>query len=181
MKLAKPLLITAAVIVLAAALTYALLHKPLAPAVTFTTLEGETIELDDLRGKVVLVNFWATSCGACVAEMPDMIEVYREYHDRGFEIVAVAMGYDPPNHVLSFAQTRQLPFPVALDVDGAHARAFGNVRATPPSSSAGTARCLNTRLACSISPGCGRCSTRSCRVAGANRDPADAGAVRVRD
>ena len=131
MKLAKPLLITAAVIVLAAALTYALLHKPLAPAVTFTNLQGETFELDDLRGKVVLVNFWATSCGACVAEMPDMIEVYREYHDRGFEIVAVAMGYDPPNHVLSFAQTRQLPFPVALDVNGDHARAFGNVRATP--------------------------------------------------
>jgi len=131
MKLAKPLLIAAAVLAIAGALAYALMDKPGAPASTFTTLEGKTLTLDELRGKVVLVNFWATSCPGCVKEMPDMVEVYREYQDRGFEIIAVAMSYDPPNYVKSFVQTRQLPFPVALDVDGAHARAFGNVQLTP--------------------------------------------------
>jgi len=131
MKLAKPLLIAVAALAIVGALVYALMDKPGAPASTFTTLEGQTLSLEALRGKVVLVNFWATSCPGCVKEMPDMVEVYREYKDRGFEIIAVAMSYDPPNYVQSFVQTRQLPFPVALDVTGEHARAFGDVQLTP--------------------------------------------------
>ena len=131
MKFAKPLLIAVAALAIVGALAYALMDKPGAPASTFTTLEGKTLTLDELRGKVVLVNFWATSCPGCVKEMPDMVEVYREYKDRGFEIIAVAMSYDPPNYVQSFVQTRQLPFPVALDVTGEHARAFGDVQLTP--------------------------------------------------
>jgi peroxiredoxin len=133
MKFAKPVLIALAVIAIAGALVYALLDRPSAPASTFTTLDGTQIDMDDLRGKVVLVNFWATSCPGCIKEMPGMIETYKQYKDRGLEIVAVAMRYDPPNYVVNFVQTRKLPFPVALDVDGAHARAFGNVQLTPTS------------------------------------------------
>ena len=133
MKLAKPLLIAVAVLAIAGALVYALMEKPAAPAATFTTLEGKPIALNELRGKIVLVNFWATSCPGCVKEMPDLVETYKQYKDRGFEIVAVAMSYDPPNYVANFAKTRQLPFPVALDVNGEHARAFGNVQLTPTS------------------------------------------------
>ncbi|OGU37658.1 MAG: thioredoxin, partial [Hydrogenophilales bacterium RIFOXYA1_FULL_63_33] len=133
MKLAKPLLIVVTVLAIAGALAYALIDKPTAPASTFTTLEGKPITLNDLRGKIVLVNFWATSCPGCVKEMPDLIETYNQYKERGFEVVAVAMSYDPPNYVANFAKTRQLPFPVALDVNGEHARAFGNVQLTPTS------------------------------------------------
>ncbi len=133
MKLVKPLLITVVVLAVAGALGYALIDKPAAPAATFTTLEGKRISLESLRGKVVLVNFWATSCPGCIKEMPALVQTYQQYKNKGFEIVAVAMSYDPPNYVLNFAQTRQLPFPVALDVDGAHARAFGNVQLTPTS------------------------------------------------
>lgn len=133
MKFAKPALIAVAVLAIAGALFYALMDKPSAPAATFTTLDGKPIVLEELRGKVVLVNFWATSCPGCIKEMPGMVETYKRYKDRGFEIVAVAMRYDPPNYVLNFVQMRQLPFPVALDVDGAHARAFGNVQLTPTS------------------------------------------------
>lgn len=133
MKLAKPLLIGLAVIAVAGALAFALMEKPKAPAATFTTLEGKSIALNDLRGKVVLVNFWATSCPGCIKEMPGMIEAYKQYKDRGFEIVAVAMSYDPPNYVANFVQTRQLPFPVALDIKGEHAKAFGDVQLTPTS------------------------------------------------
>lgn len=133
MKLAKPLLIAVAVLAIAGALVYALMEKPAAPAATFTTLEGKPIVLNELRGKIVLVNFWATSCPGCVKEMPDLVETYKQYKDRGFEIVAVAMSYDPPNYVANFAKTRQLPFPVALDVNVEHARAFGNVQLTPTS------------------------------------------------
>lgn len=133
MKHKKSLLIAVAALAIIGALVFALMDKPSAPAATFTTLEGDTIALDDLRGKVVLVNFWATSCPGCIKEMPGMVETYNQYKERGFEIVAVAMSYDPPNYVANFVQTRQLPFPVALDVDGAHARAFGNVQLTPTS------------------------------------------------
>ncbi len=133
MKYTKPLLIAIAVLAAVGALLFALMDKPGAPASTFTTLEGQPIALADLRGKVVLVNFWATSCPGCIKEMPGMVETYTQYKDRGFEIIAVAMSYDPPNYVKRFVETRQLPFPVALDVDGAHARAFGNVQLTPTS------------------------------------------------
>ena len=133
MKLLKPLLVLIAVVGIGGALAYAILGKPAAPAVTFTTLEGKPIVLESLRGKVVLVNFWATSCPGCIKEMPGMVQTYNAYKDKGFEIIAVAMSYDPPNYVLNFVQTRQLPFPVALDVNGAHARAFGNVQLTPTS------------------------------------------------
>lgn len=132
MKLVKPLLAIMALAIVGA-LAYTLLQKPTAPAVTFTTLEGKRIPLESLRGKVVLVNFWATSCPGCIKEMPGMVETYHQYKNKGFEIVAVAMSYDPPNYVLNFVQTRQLPFPVALDINGAHARAFGNVQLTPTS------------------------------------------------
>jgi peroxiredoxin len=132
MKFAKPLLVVV-VLAIVGALTYTLIQKPAAPAVSFTTLEGKPIALKSLRGKVVLVNFWATSCPGCIKEMPGMIDTYKQYKGKGFEIIAVAMSYDPPNYVLNFVQTRRLPFPVALDIDGAHARAFGNVQLTPTS------------------------------------------------
>ncbi|KOF53783.1 MULTISPECIES: redoxin family protein [unclassified Achromobacter] len=104
---------------------------PAAPDVSFTTLEGKTFSLQDLRGKVVLVKFWATSCVTCVKQMPQTISAYNEFAPKGYEAVAVAMNYDPPNYVLNFAQSRKLPFPVALDTKGDIARAFGNIRLTP--------------------------------------------------
>ncbi len=133
MKFAKPAAFIAIALLVVAAIAYAMLSKPAAPDVTFVTLDGRPIQLGSLRGKVVLVNFWATSCPGCIKEMPGMIEIYKQYRDKGFEIIAVAMSYDPPNHVVNFAQTRQLPFPVALDVKGDHARAFNDVRLTPTS------------------------------------------------
>jgi peroxiredoxin len=108
-----------------------LLKKEIAPAVSFKTLNGEQVAMESLRGKVVMVNFWATSCSTCVAEMPEMVATYNKYADKGLEFVAVAMSYDPPNYVLNFAETRQLPFKVALDVDGSAAKSFGDVKLTP--------------------------------------------------
>ncbi|MEW6590215.1 MAG: TlpA disulfide reductase family protein [Pseudomonadota bacterium] len=133
MKFAKPALALLVAVGLVGALAYALMAKPAAPPQVFTTLDGRQIALAEQRGKVVLVNFWATSCPGCVKEMPDMVKVYNDYRERGFEIVAVAMSYDPPAYVNNFVQTRQLPFPIVLDTDGAHAQAFGNVQVTPTS------------------------------------------------
>lgn len=102
-----------------------------APEVAFTDLNGHTITTQDLRGKVVLVKFWATSCTTCVAQMPDTIRHYQELKARGFDTIAVAMQYDPPNYVKNFTQTRKLPFPVVIDSQGKLAQAFGDVRLTP--------------------------------------------------
>lgn len=105
--------------------------KQSAPDVAFAEITGGRVSTADLRGKVVMVNFWATSCTTCVKEMPEMVQTYNKYKGQGLEFVAVAMSYDPPNYVLNYAQTRQLPFRVALDTDGQVARAFGDVKLTP--------------------------------------------------
>ena len=133
MKFAKPAALIVVALLVVAALAYAMLSKPDAPAVTFVTLDGRPIQLDSLRGKVVLVNFWATTCPGCIKEMPGMIETYNQYKAKGFEIIAVAMPYDPPSYVVNFTQTRQLPFPVVLDAKGELVKAFGNVQLTPTS------------------------------------------------
>ncbi len=77
------------------------------------------------------MNFWATSCTTCVAEMPELIATYKKYKARGFDTVAVAMSYDPPSYVVNFAQTRQLPFKVAIDNTGGVAKAWGDIQLTP--------------------------------------------------
>ncbi|GHU12512.1 hypothetical protein AGMMS50225_20560 [Betaproteobacteria bacterium] len=105
--------------------------KPPAPDVSLTTLQGERLDTATLRGKVVLVNFWATTCTTCVGEMPDLIRTHRKFAARGLETVAVAMDYDPPAQVQAFAEKNQLPFIVALDADGSVARGFDGVRMTP--------------------------------------------------
>jgi peroxiredoxin len=104
--------------------------KP-APAVTFLTIDGRKLAVNELRGKVVLVNFWATTCAVCVKEMPRMIETYDKYKARGYEMVAVAMWYDPPNRVLDYSKSHALPFTVSFDPVGEIARAFGDVTLTP--------------------------------------------------
>ena len=102
-----------------------------APEVQFNTIKGERISTSDLRGKVVLVNFWATDCEVCVHEMPMLVETHRKFAARGFETIAVAMRYDPPNFVVNYAEKNALPFRVALDVSGELAQRFGNVSLTP--------------------------------------------------
>ncbi len=120
-----------AVLALLAVGYFSLFAQKPAPAVTFTSLSGEKIRLQDLRGKVVMVNFWATSCTTCIHEMPHMVQTYNKYKDKGLDFVAVAMSYDPPNYVANYAKTRQLPFQVALDTQGTLAQSFGDVKLTP--------------------------------------------------
>ena len=101
------------------------------PQATFVSLKGETLTTAGLRGKVVLVNFWATDCAVCAKEMPDMVRTYNRYRDRGFEFIAVAMKHDPPHYVVRYAEANRLPFKVALDPMGELAQAFGKVKLTP--------------------------------------------------
>lgn len=102
-----------------------------APSSQFLLLDGTTLTTQSLHGQVTLVNFWATSCISCIREMPHLVDTYTQFKDRGFETIAVAMSYDPPEFVQQFAQSRALPFKVALDHTGDIAREWGDVRLTP--------------------------------------------------
>jgi peroxiredoxin len=102
-----------------------------APASTFVLLDGTRKSTEDLKGKVTLVNFWATSCVTCVGEMPKVIATYDKYKSQGYDTLAVAMSYDPPAYVVNYAETRKLPFKVAIDNTGAVAKAWGDVQLTP--------------------------------------------------
>jgi peroxiredoxin len=127
--------LVAAALALAAIGAVAVWHwggdRPAAPAVSFTLLDGHKARLDSLQGKVVLVNFWATSCAVCVAEMPQVVALHDRHHARGLETLAVAMPYDPPALVARYAEAQRLPFGVVIDLDGAVTRGFGDVPGTP--------------------------------------------------
>ena len=127
----KPAVIGAAVLAIAGIGFATFSQQQQAPDVTFIAINGQKISTQDLRGKVVMINFWATSCATCVKEMPQMVETYNKFRQDGLEFVAVAMSYDPPNYVLNYAETRKLPFKVALDSGGDLARQFGDVNMTP--------------------------------------------------
>ncbi|WP_120965885.1 TlpA disulfide reductase family protein [Comamonas sp. lk] len=102
-----------------------------APQSTFVLLDGSQKTTSDLKGQVTLVNFWATSCTTCVAEMPEIISTYNKYKGKGFNTLAVAMSYDPPSYVVNFVESRKIPFQVALDNTGNVAKAWGDVKLTP--------------------------------------------------
>jgi thiol-disulfide isomerase/thioredoxin len=105
-------------------------RAPRVPDATFTLLSGQKISTGDLNTKVYLVHFWATSCPACISEMPQLVRLWQRWHGQGLEVVAVAMRYDNPEYVRNYAQTRHLPFMVAQD-DGSVAQRFGDVQLTP--------------------------------------------------
>jgi peroxiredoxin len=102
-----------------------------APLTSFVLLDGTQRTTADMKGKVTLVNFWATSCTSCVAEMPNLIATHDKYKAKGFDTLAIAMSYDPPSYVVNFSQTRNLPFNVAIDNTGNVAKAWGDVKLTP--------------------------------------------------
>ncbi len=116
---------------LAAALALSGCGQERAPASSFVLLDGSSVRTEQFQGKVTLVNFWATSCTSCVAEMPELIATYDKFKARGYETLAVAMSYDPPAYVVNFAESRKLPFKVAIDNTGANAKAWGEVKLTP--------------------------------------------------
>lgn len=131
-KRTAPLVILAIVAALAWAATFLFLPSSSVPPDTeFVLLDGKKISLQSLQGRPVLVSFWATTCPPCIAELPDLIQLYQEWHPLGFELIAVAMPYDPPTLVQAFVQRRGVPFPVALDIDGKVTSAFGGVPYIP--------------------------------------------------
>lgn len=103
------------------------------PDLNFTTLSNKHFSLSSLRGKAVLITFWATDCPSCIKDIPHLIKLYQDYHAKGLEIIAIAMAYNPPNYVVSMTKEKALPYEVVFDLNGNYAHAFGDVSLTPNS------------------------------------------------
>ena len=102
-----------------------------APDISFNTINGQKLSLHALRGKPVLLTFWATDCPGCIKEIPHLLALHRDYAAKGLTIVAVAMYYDPPENVIAMSKEKQLTYPIVLDKKAEISKAFGNIRLTP--------------------------------------------------
>ncbi|UXY15646.1 TlpA family protein disulfide reductase [Chitiniphilus purpureus] len=118
----------------AAAIGYLLLGtQRAAPNIAWTDLQGKRQDLAALKGNVVLINFWATTCTSCIAEMPKLVKLQESLHGKPYKTVALAMSYDAPAQIRHYVAQTGLPFIVAHDRDGKAAAAFDNVALTPTS------------------------------------------------
>jgi thiol-disulfide isomerase/thioredoxin len=101
------------------------------PLFSTHNLLDKQINSIDLKKNMVIVNFWATSCAACIDEMPKFKQIYNKYKNKGLIMLAVAMPYDAPFYVKNFSKSHQLPFDVILDAKGDMIKAFGEIQVTP--------------------------------------------------
>ncbi len=95
-----------------------------APDFTLQTLDGESVSLSDYRGKLVMINFWASWCPPCNSEMPDLQSYYEQHQDEDFIILGVNY-QDTPDKVQAFVEKYSVTFPILLDSDGRIANLFG--------------------------------------------------------
>ena len=105
------------------------LNLPL-PDFAEATMSGETLTSESFEGRLTLVNFWATWCGPCIIEIPELVALHEEWSDQPFEIVGVSMDLEGFEIVEPFATEFQISYPIILD-EGDLADAFGGVYALP--------------------------------------------------
>lgn len=106
------ILLLSAVCIVASYPTFA--AQTSAPDFTLNDIDGKKVNLSEFRGKVVLLNFWATWCGPCRAEMPSLHNLYNEYKDKGFVVIAISADTSE-KPVKSFAKELKLSFPILMD------------------------------------------------------------------
>jgi thiol-disulfide isomerase/thioredoxin len=103
-----------------------------APDFTLESLDGKTMHLSDLRGKAVLLNFWATWCGPCKIETPWLVELQNQYGSQGLQVIGVAMDDSAKEDIAKFAKDMGVNYPVLLGKE-AVGDAYGGVPALPES------------------------------------------------
>ena len=102
-----------------------------APAFTLTTLDGQTITRDGLKGKVVLLDFWATWCPPCRAAIPHLIKLYDKYKDEGLVVVGVSLDKGDRKEVVDFVKRNRIPYPVSVAPDNPIIKDMGNISSLP--------------------------------------------------
>ncbi len=102
-----------------------------APDFSLTTLDGQTITRDGLKGKVVLLDFWATWCPPCRAAIPHLIELYQEYKDEGLVVVGISLDKGDQKDVVDFVERNRIPYPVSVAPDNPIIKDMGNISSLP--------------------------------------------------
>ena len=102
-----------------------------APGIYLSFIDGQTVNVRSYQGKPLLVTFWSITCALSLEESPKLTELYSELNPYGFEIIGIAMSYDPPNRVVELSKKRKIPYSIALDINSDAEMAFGRIRATP--------------------------------------------------
>ena len=105
-------------------------EKKKAPPLIAKTADGKTIDLAKMHGKVVIVNFWATWCGPCRAEIPDFLSVYAEKKAQGLEIIGVSLDEGGWAEVTPYVQRSKITYPIVIG-DRSTARTWGGIQAIP--------------------------------------------------
>jgi thiol-disulfide isomerase/thioredoxin len=105
--------ITATLLVALSSMVLGQSGKP-APRLELRDIEGSVLRLDDYKGKVVLLNFWATWCTPCRAEMPDLVKWQREYKSRGLQVIGITYPPEELAEVREFIKSIKVNYPVAL-------------------------------------------------------------------
>ena len=106
-------------------------NYPMAPDFTLTDLNGAKLSLSDYKGKVVLLDFWATWCGPCRIEIPAFVQMQARYRDQGFTVIGLAIE-DTPDAVHQFYQQFRMDYPVAMG-DSKVASLYGGILGLPTS------------------------------------------------
>ena len=86
----------------------------LAPDFTLTTLDDQEITLSKLKGKVVLLDFWATWCGPCRESIPHLVHLYKTYRENGFEMIGISLDKGDPQVVRNFVKSMDIPYPIVI-------------------------------------------------------------------
>ena len=90
--------------------------EPAKLAFTLKDMNGKNVRLDDFKGKAILVNFWATWCGPCILETPELIDLQAKYKDRGLQIIGISID-DTPEQIQAFVKEYKVNYPMLVGVD----------------------------------------------------------------
>ena len=101
-----------------------------APAFDLQDLNGKSVKLSDFKGKVVILDFWATWCPPCRAEIPHFVELQNEYRDKGLVVVGVSLDQGGPGVVSSFVKQQGINYPIVMGDDSVTSK-YGDIQAIP--------------------------------------------------
>ena len=102
----------------------------LAPDFALPDLEGNTVRLSDFKGKVIILDFWATWCPPCVKEIPHFVELYEKYRENGFQMIGIALSSGSAKDVKKFAAEHGINYPILMG-NREVSRKYGNIRSIP--------------------------------------------------